>query len=155
MNLDAAESMALNLMLTHGLLQKRWTFEFDNAKRRFGRCSYTYMKITLSKHLVWLNGPEQVRDTILHEIAHALAGSKAKHGPVWREWCIKIGAKPERCYDSDEVETPKLKYHAKCGACGKEYERARMVRKERKRSCHCQTHLPWDKRVLLNFQERY
>jgi plasmid stabilization system protein ParE len=40
-----------------------------------------------------------VRDTILHEVAHALAGPKAKHGPVWREVAVRIGCSGRRCVD--------------------------------------------------------
>ena len=40
-----------------------------------------------------MNGdPREVRDTILHEIAHALAGAKAKHGPAWKAIARRLGA---------------------------------------------------------------
>jgi predicted SprT family Zn-dependent metalloprotease len=52
-----------------------YKFKFDNAKRRFGYCSYTDKEISLSKPLCEynLNNFYQINDTILHEIAHALS----------------------------------------------------------------------------------
>lgn len=95
--------LAVGLMRQHGL--NGWTFEFDNAKRRAGVCRYRCKVISLSRHYVRLNADnyEDIRDTILHEIAHAIAGFKAAHGPAWKAVCRRIGAKPERCYDSSKV----------------------------------------------------
>src|ERR1700760_1168305 len=90
-------------MHQHGLVG--WTFRFDNARRRFGSCRYGSKLITLSRPLVYLNDVEQVRDTILHEIAHALAPGD-KHGPRWRAACVKVGAIPKRCYTDDAVRSP-------------------------------------------------
>ena len=39
----------------------------------------------------------EMRDTVLHEIAHVLAGRKADHNHVWVSWAIKLGAKPSAC----------------------------------------------------------
>jgi len=47
---------------------------------------------------------EQLTDTILHEIAHALAGPAAKHGPAWKAIARRLGATPKSCApESDEV----------------------------------------------------
>jgi hypothetical protein len=53
----------------------------DSAVRRFGTCRYSRKLITLSRQLIELNDQARVLDTILHEIAHALAGPKTGHGP--------------------------------------------------------------------------
>lgn len=39
----------------------------------------------------------KLRDTVLHEIAHAIAGHKAGHGPAWKAIARKVGARPVRC----------------------------------------------------------
>ena len=39
--------------------------------------------------------PDEVRDTILHEIAHALVGPGHGHDAVWKAKCVEVGAKPE------------------------------------------------------------
>jgi hypothetical protein len=43
------------------------------------------------------NGAEEIVDTILHEIAHALVGPRHGHDTVWKAKCTDIGARPERC----------------------------------------------------------
>lgn len=97
MNLVAASRLARELMDQHGL--KAWTFEFDDAVRRAGMCSYAKSRISLSAPLTRIHDEREVRDTILHEIAHALAGSTAKHGPAWREVAVRIGCSGRRCVD--------------------------------------------------------
>ena len=101
-----------------------------------------------------LNGVDKVKDTILHEIAHAIAGYSAGHGQKWKDVCIQIGAKPERCYDSKTTNTPELKYKAVCGACGTIHQKSRLVNKTAKRSCKCQSGKDWKDRVLLEFKTK-
>ena len=44
---------------------------------------------------------EQIRDTVLHEIAHAIAGHEAGHGPLWKATARRIGATPRaKTYES-------------------------------------------------------
>jgi predicted SprT family Zn-dependent metalloprotease len=95
MHLEDAENLALTLMEDNRL--GSWSFDFDNAKRRCGACFYQRRTITLSRHFVRLNSEVEVRDTILHEIAHAWAGATAGHGPKWQMQAIRLGARPERC----------------------------------------------------------
>jgi len=95
MKLEDAENLALTLMEDNGV--GTWSFRFDNAKRRCGACFYQRRTITLSRHFVTMNDEAEVRDTVLHEIAHAFAGSRAGHGTHWQMWAIRLGARPERC----------------------------------------------------------
>ncbi|MBX2819591.1 MAG: SprT-like domain-containing protein [Rhodothermaceae bacterium] len=111
------EMFASEALNTHGLAQNGWSFRWDRAKRRFGCCDYTNKLISVSKHLALLNSYEQSQDTILHEIAHALAGRAAGHGPDWVAACQKVGARPERCYSTIEVQTPTAKYIRYCPSC--------------------------------------
>lgn len=103
MNLDEARRLARSLMDQHGL--QHWRFAFDRAAARFGSCAVSKLTITLSWKLTMLNDVEQVRDTLLHEIAHALAPGDG-HGGKWKTACRKIGAKPFRCFTSEEVVIP-------------------------------------------------
>ena len=94
----------------HGLLAQGWTGSLDNAERRFGVCRPASKEISISRALASLNSNEEVLDTILHEIAHALAGietgENCGHDERWKAICRRIGARPERCYDSEEVNAP-------------------------------------------------
>ena len=62
------------LLLQHNLSD--WSFDFDHAKTRFGQCDHKRQHITLSRYLSAASSEDEVEQVILHEIAHALAGSK-------------------------------------------------------------------------------
>ena len=72
-----AQQLAHDLMRLHNL-PPEWSFKLDRSKVCFGKCYYSKKQISLSRYLVELNDEEEVRDTILHEIAHALA-PRAEH----------------------------------------------------------------------------
>ena len=121
-----ASSLARELMNDWGL--GHWVFQWDRAKRRAGRCSYSRRIISLSWYYVQNNPEEDVRNTILHEIAHALAGSTVGHGPLWKLWAHRVGAKPERCY-GEHVVMPKGQYQAECPSCQQTFHRHRRPRR--------------------------
>jgi predicted SprT family Zn-dependent metalloprotease len=123
---DAAQ-LARTLMVQHGL--SGWTFRFDHARRRFGSCRYGQKTITLSRPLTLLNEEVQVRDTILHEISHALCPGEG-HGPRWKAQCRRIGAKPVRCYTEQAVRSPArgpARYRMGCHHCGWWVDRRRRL----------------------------
>lgn len=102
MNLTEIERHAKALMTAHGVGSLE--FAFDGGKRRLGACHFLRIgnttlpkRITLSRHYAVLIPKDEVHDVILHEIAHALAGHDAGHGPIWKAAARKIGAKDERC----------------------------------------------------------
>lgn len=117
MDINAATNLALELMNKHGLLAKGWRLEFDSARKRFGCCSHWRKKITLSRALVEINNIIEVQDTILHEIAHALVDSKEHHGPVWKAKAREIGARPERCYSTENAATLTFEWRGVCPFC--------------------------------------
>jgi predicted SprT family Zn-dependent metalloprotease len=118
-----AEAAASLLMARHGLAN--WLFRFNNRRRVAGVCffptAHTHGRIELSSHFCDLNTLQEVRSTVLHEIAHALAfletGHKG-HGPPWKAVCDRIGAKPERCYKKGELKMPLGNWRASCPGCG-------------------------------------
>ncbi|HZZ28446.1 MAG TPA: SprT-like domain-containing protein [Pirellulales bacterium] len=126
MQLADAEKLAHELMRQHSLLP-RWKFDFDRAVRRFGSCNERKRLITLSARLTELNSEYEVRDTILHEIAHALVGVRAKHGRKWRRMASIIGCNARSCY-GDEVQQPPMKFTGRCPTCGYEVQRSRRRR---------------------------
>lgn len=128
MNLLVAEKLAKSLIKKNGL--EDWTFEFDNAKQRFGCCKLHKRIISLSRELVTLNNESQVKDTILHEIAHGVANENygyriEPHGKEWKFIAKNLGCNPSSCYD-DSVIQPKKKYIAYCPKCGLEIKRNRQ-----------------------------
>jgi predicted SprT family Zn-dependent metalloprotease len=77
----------------------------------------------LSIYFASLNSADEVRDTVLHELAHALAGKAAGHGPHWKAICLKIGARPLRC--GANVVMPAGRWKAICPGCGRLHTRYR------------------------------
>jgi predicted SprT family Zn-dependent metalloprotease len=153
MNLLHAQQLAIQLMDEHGLLDKGWSIEFDTAKSRFGSCRYRSRVIGLSKPLTMANDLVQVKDTILHEIAHALVGVGHGHDNVWKRMCVAIGAKPERCYSAEDTNLIAGKYRAVCGGCGEVYSRHKRVPTDRRHACKCQSHIKdWSKKKLLEYK---
>ena len=92
---DAIE-LATCLMREHGL--KGWRIKLDHARRRAGQCDYKNRVISLSRHYVRQAEPAHIRDTILHEIAHALVGPFHGHDAVWRQQARAIGCTATRCH---------------------------------------------------------
>jgi SprT protein len=113
MRTSEALALARSLLVEFKLWE--WSVGLDpRATRRFGQCQHRTRRIGLSTKLVELNGRAEVEDVIRHEIAHALAGANAGHGRIWKMWCHKTGARPERCYSTDAVVTPKYAWTLRC-----------------------------------------
>jgi len=146
---DQAEQLARDLMQQHGLTDSGWHFKWSHGKRRLGATQISKARdaktgklkeiktILLSTHLVDLNPEPVVRDVILHEIAHALAGIKNGHNHVWQAMCKKIGAKPQRLAD-EKVEVIEGRYAIVCTSCDTELgRRHRRTSPAHLRSAYC------------------
>ena len=97
--LNGVAGMARRLMDEHGLTG--WTLAFVEAKRRLGDCHFRHRVIRISRSHALGGSKEQIRDTVLHEIAHAIAGREAGHGPLWKVTARRIGATPRaKAYES-------------------------------------------------------
>jgi predicted SprT family Zn-dependent metalloprotease len=140
MDLPAAEAMARELMERHGVFAAGWRFAWSNGKRQLGAaCVHADGRKTLrlSRHLVRLNDDAEVRDTILHEIAHAIAGVEHGHDAVWKSVCVRIGARPVRVA-GEEVNVVEGRYVLVCGACCRVLARRhRRVRPARLKRAYC------------------
>ena len=93
---ESIRSTAENLLQKYGL--KKWRFKFDHSTRRAGCCHYRERLISISLNLACNASIADIRDTILHEIAHALVGRKHHHNAVWKTKAKEIGCSGERCH---------------------------------------------------------
>lgn len=114
MNLLEANSLALDLLDKHGLWMEGWTFDWDNARKRWGLCNHNQQIITASRILTELNSEEEFRQTILHEIAHALVGGRNGHNWKWRMKYREIGGTGGR---TGTGVTAPPKFEGKCPSC--------------------------------------
>lgn len=79
-----------------------WSFGFDRAARRLGRCCTGEKRITLSRYFVAVYleiDPAEIHRTLLHEMAHALEWVHLRssgHGKVWQQCCAELGIPDER-----------------------------------------------------------
>jgi len=117
-----------------------YSFKFDNANARFGLCNYGKKTITLSKKLVLMNDEARVNNTILHEIAHVLAGGKNGHNHIWKAKAIEIGCDGKRCYNSKAVNKPEGRFVYECPECKKEIYRHRRMKSRSACSQCCNEH---------------
>lgn len=126
---DAVRALARSLLDEHGLTD--WRVELDRAKARAGVCRYAERTIGISAPLARLHPEAEVRDTVLHEVAHALAGPEAGHGPRWRAVARRIGCSARRCVAPD---VPRV-VGAWVGTCPAGHRTERHRRPERLASC--------------------
>src|SRR6478609_4748759 len=101
MDLRMAEAMAYRLMAQH--CEPGWKFRWDRSKSQGGVTNFTTKTITLSAVLTPHKTPEQVEQTMLHEIAHTKAGHRAGHGPLWLREARAIGYTGGRTEASTEA----------------------------------------------------
>ena len=141
---DAAR-MARHLMDVHGLPD--WVLLFDDAMTRAGLCRSDRHEINLSRVLTRLHTEAEVRDTVLHEIAHARVGVEHGHDPVWRAQARAIGCSGARLL-AESAAVPAGRW---LGVCPAGHETTRHRRPVRVASCGvcCRT---FDPSALLRWR---
>lgn len=128
--------------------------------RQYGVCCFRADKPTAIRLAAFLkDAPEQLRQTALHEYAHAaaalLTGQRHGHDAVWKGVCQRIGCRPERlskpcaaaqeraaAYERSRAGSPV--YLVRCLGCGTEslYRRRGKIvqlleQHPKTRSCIC------------------
>ncbi|QAY73119.1 M48 family peptidase [Agromyces protaetiae] len=121
-----------------------WTFEFDHAKKRAGLCNYTSKRISVSRYLAVKYADDEIHQVLLHEVAHAMAGPRAGHGPKWKHLAAEIGYVGRRTHDgevADELASwvgrcPSGHVHYRyrepvrplsCGLCRRGFDQANLI----------------------------
>jgi len=125
-------------------LDRSWSFGFDNAKTRAGLCNYTDKRITVSRYLAARYEDDEIHQVLLHEVAHAIAGTRAGHGEQWRKVAADLGYEGKRLHDgaiADELAPwvgtcPAGHVHYRyrkpvrplaCGKCSRKYDAANGI----------------------------
>ena len=148
MNLHDAEKLAIELIRKHITAGPIWTFRYNDCKASGGRCLYGSKIIELSRDYTRLREEFWVRDTILHEIAHALTPN-AHHGPAWVKKALEIGCNGKRCFTDMALPGP---YVGTCPAGHKHY---RFKKQGSKLKSSCQICQPkrFDERYLITYKK--
>ncbi len=104
-----------------GFKLDNWKIEFQNKYHILATCYHAPAQvIKLSKWYVNLNDRDEISETLLHEIAHALVGSGLGHGHTWIKKAKEIGViNPTTRRDSSIFNRPKPNYTGKCSCSNK------------------------------------
>ena len=111
------EKMTNDLLIKHNL--KDWSFGYDNSKKitsRCGLCDHVNKRISITVTHAKKARYDVVKNTILHEIAHALTVGHG-HDKIFKKKCLEIGAAPETYMLN--VSMDKM-YKGVCPTCGHE-----------------------------------
>ena len=118
-----------DVLTEHGLHD--WKVTRGNALSTAGSCQYRSKTIRISLQIAKVAPWEDTYDTILHEVAHALAGHAAGHGYEWRRIARSIGLKnPQRLVHVDTSEIDPW-----VGTCPNGHVTTRAGAPRRVRSC--------------------
>jgi predicted SprT family Zn-dependent metalloprotease len=135
-----ALELARDLLNEHGL--GRWSIRVNTRmSRTLGRCDHHTRTIQLARWVFERCPWEEIEDLVRHEVAHALAGPRAGHGPRWKTLAVQLGARPTACtrpegWTSPSQDRPR-NIRLECLACGFVYPRKNRVRVERFRCSRC------------------
>lgn len=150
-NLNEVERTARRLMDENGL--HHIPFKFDGGKRRLGYCQYRWWTvdgrreykvtgISISRHYASILPIEEMTQTILHEIAHALTPGH-KHDYVWQRQARLLGHTGDRCatpsavpegawkgvcpngHQSEQIRAPRRM--KSCGKCSRSFKAANVL----------------------------
>ena len=91
LTIDEIRTKAGRLLAYHGLAERGWIFQFDRAKKRAGCCHFSKKRISLSQSFCKVAPEEEIVNTLLHEISHALVGPGHNHDYTWRKKAKEIG----------------------------------------------------------------
>lgn len=109
---------------TENFLNEKYSLKFTNKKNQLGVCNPFTRTIGLSNIAIKYLSVEENKDTILHEIAHALQYQEmgyTKHDSHFYGYCRKVGANPKRCFEGQFIG--KYKKACKCGKTVIYYDR--------------------------------
>ncbi|MDN3310413.1 SprT-like domain-containing protein [Microbacterium oryzae] len=130
-------------------LDEEWTFAYDHAKRRAGQCDYSRKRISMSRYLTARYDDETNRQTLLHEVAHALAGRRAAHGATWLRTARELGYTGGRTHDGETA----VELAPWIGTCPSGHVVYRHRRPSRPSSCVTCART-FDARFLFTWQRR-
>jgi len=111
---------------------KGWTLSLNKGRRQAGCCHYFKKLITVSRFHLDKSDLIEVFNTLLHEIAHAIAGRDAGHGPEWKSIARSIGCSGDRCHTLTFSEA---KYTLSCANGCWTSDRHRRMRNVQYRKC--------------------
>ena len=139
MDVTIATVKARGLMDAH-VTTRGWKLKVTDNKSHYGMCSERRRTIYISKGHIELGMWVQVKDTVLHEIAHALVGCNNGHNHVWRAACRQLGCDPAPYGDAPMPQGKWKLVCLECGAVARANVHRRTRRHEGGRHSNCSKH---------------
>ncbi len=102
-----------------------WIVRVGDCGSCLGLCLYREQVVVVDEFYALHNPDEAVRDTLRHEVAHALTPGHC-HGPAWRAAAARLGCVPRAC--SKNVVVKPGRYQALCPGCRYLHQRTRLRR---------------------------
>ena len=139
------EALAADLLRTHERasgLGPGWRFHFETTANRAGVCHHAAKTIGMAVSYALRAGRHDIRDTLLHEIAHAIVGPTHRHDRVWKAKAREIGCSAERC---TTIAHSAGRWIARCPNCSRTWVRHRLTARLRRgvRCGRCGSPLAW------------
>ena len=158
MELQDIEDYAHGQMDKHELREKgNWLFGFDISDSRVGNCNYTTGVVTLTIGYCAVAKEETIKDTILHELAHALTPG-AGHSDAWERKALEIGCKDTNTSCTRNWITGK-RWLGTCNTCDWTWQRSKIPGNGgSKPFCgRCHIHIQWEDRIdtLAHYLHRW
>jgi predicted SprT family Zn-dependent metalloprotease len=133
MDVNEALREGRRLMDEHGL--QDWKLALSRATNTLGQAKLNQGTVVLSRTFVELNEWKDVRETVLHEIAHVLVFLKhgndvnvKPHGREWKNTAYSIGCENVRA-TARGIVSPERRYRGVC-KCGTPHSRQRLAEKD-------------------------
>lgn len=118
-----------------------WRFAFSLTSKIGGQCWHNRHVVTISVTYCQKATKAEIINTLLHEIAHALAGYGNGHNHVWQRIARSIGCNANRCHS---VQHTPAKWVGECGCIGYLWKRQRMTKLARTGTCSsCNQTIKW------------
>lgn len=93
---------------------KEYKFTFSSRKNAYGVCNYRKKTISICMYLSAHVENWKIKDTMLHEMAHAIDkginGYSSGHGYNWKRICVQIGCEPTSSSREGADQIKKSKY---------------------------------------------
>lgn len=127
-----------------------WELKLSHQRRHLGYCRPMRKTISVSLPYMKKNPFHIMKDTLLHEIAHAIhfiETGKMGHDNGWKDVARRVGCAPLRCASVAGLVVPDGKYKGVCRSCGKTVQFYRKVR--RSYSCSVCSPRRYDPRYKL------
>ena len=94
---EEVELLAAELFSEYGT-SGTWKLVWDTCRSRAGQCRYSTKTISVSSERIKTSPLSDLRETLLHEIAHALTPGH-RHGPIWQAQLVSMGGTGNRNCD--------------------------------------------------------